>query len=198
MENFNVDNLVENDIDEIIEDWIINDTPSDESESSDTESSDEDVQNLPHKRTCVKNFVENTVNLYTDFEFKSQFRLSRQTTYNLIERFQQSIFLVNKGLRENTVTHERAFLMVLWYLANTETFRQIGDRFDLSRSSTYKAINDSLNFINSLCDEFIIWPANENDKAAISHSISRRRNINDVIGAIDGCHAVLPILRIFP
>lgn len=110
MENFDFDNQIENVIDEIIEvriftsnyvksrnfrliiiylavisqDWIINDTSSDESESSDTESSDEDIQIPPHKRTCVKHFVEDTVNLYTDAEFKSHFRLSRQTTYNLI------------------------------------------------------------------------------------------------------------------
>ncbi|XP_008548134.1 uncharacterized protein LOC103571670 [Microplitis demolitor] len=100
MKNFDVDNLVENGIDEIIKDWIINDTSSDESESSHTESSDEDVQNPPHKRTCVKNFVENTVYLYTDFEFKSHFRLFRQSTYTLIEQFQQNIFLINNGPRK--------------------------------------------------------------------------------------------------
>ncbi|GBP41149.1 hypothetical protein EVAR_31274_1 [Eumeta japonica] len=94
------------------QDWLFIDSSSDES-TSDSDSSDEDREGPPQKRTCVKRFVEDTVNIYSDLEFKNHFRLSRQTAYNLIERFQQSIFLANNEPQANAITHERALLMTL-------------------------------------------------------------------------------------
>ncbi|XP_044019740.1 putative nuclease HARBI1 [Aphidius gifuensis] len=97
-------------------------------------------------------------------------------------------YLVNNEPNERAITHEKAFLLTVYYLANTETFREISDRFDLTMSSAHCVLQNTLDFIISLQDEYLVWPHNREDKRDISQRFSEIQNINGVIGAIDGCH----------
>jgi hypothetical protein len=72
-------------------------------------------------------------------------------------------------------------------VANTETFRQIADRFNVSLSSAHRRLNSVINFILTLRREFIKWP-DYDQMQNISIQFRRKQGIRNVIGAIDGCH----------
>lgn len=76
----------------------------------------------------------------------------------------------------------------LWYLANQETFRQIGDRFGISRSTAHKYINKTAIWIvNYLSGEFLKWPEIE-ERQTIRGQFEMKKGIPNVIGAIDSSH----------
>ncbi|KAJ8911998.1 hypothetical protein NQ315_003280 [Exocentrus adspersus] len=40
-----------------------------------------------------------------------------------------------------------AFLMSLWYISNNETFRQVSDRFNISKSSAYRTTKKIMTYL---------------------------------------------------
>ncbi|CAI6373613.1 unnamed protein product [Macrosiphum euphorbiae] len=87
--------------------------------------------------------------LYDDIDFKSHFRLTR----NSVESH-------NIKAGRPGIDFQKATLMTIWYLSNTETFRQVGDRF--GGSSETKTVQDFKNL--------------------------RINYVPNTIGCIDGCH----------
>ncbi|XP_066603331.1 putative nuclease HARBI1 [Prorops nasuta] len=79
-------------------------------------------------------------------------------------------------------------LLTIWYLSNTETFRQIADRFNLSKSIVHKILDKTLDFLVSLMKEYIKRPSDERDKKNISRGYYNIWGVKGVIGSIDGCH----------
>lgn len=104
----------------------------------------------------------------------------------------QTNYLINNDPHANAISHEKAFLLTLWYLANTETFRQVSDRFDVTRSSSHRVLQQTLDFIISLKNEFIRWPHSLEEKQEISQGFRDIQGIGGVIGAIDGTHIRIP------
>ncbi|KAF7998542.1 hypothetical protein HCN44_010950 [Aphidius gifuensis] len=96
----------------------------------------------------INNYIELCVHRYDNELFRSHFRLKRRYTYQFIDRFQRTDFLRNNEPMVRAITHERAFLLILMYLANTETFREISDRFDITMSSAHRVLRVTLNFYN--------------------------------------------------
>ncbi|KAB0801953.1 hypothetical protein PPYR_04139, partial [Photinus pyralis] len=78
-------------------------------------------------------------------------------------------------------------LLTLWYLANTETFRQVADRFDISLSSAHRCLVRVVKFIISIKHEYIVWPS-INEAKYIAEQFKRKQGIGNIIGAIDGSH----------
>ena len=98
----------------------------------------------------------------------------------------------NKGPSNDIL---RNILLGLWCLANTETYRQIGDRFDLSRSNSHKYYHRFIPFVNTdLKKDYINWPTEERARIIIQTSNNTNRNnpIQDVLGCIDGSHIRIP------
>ncbi|XP_034945557.1 putative nuclease HARBI1 [Chelonus insularis] len=181
-------------IDDIVQDWIL-DAPfpdihnilfSSDSSSSESSEDDEGINRIRVPRRCVRNFVENTVRQYNEKQFRKHFRLRRSTLYQLIERFEQTNFFQNLPI--GGITHERALLMTVWYLANIETFREISNLFDFAPSDSHRVLLCSLDFLISLSEEYIRWPETAADKIEVSRKFSDLQNITQIIGAIDGCH----------
>lgn len=100
----------------------------------------------------------------------------------------QTNYLINNEPRPNAITHEKAFLLTLWYLANTETFHEVSDRFDVTQSSSHRVLQQTLNIIIWLTDEFICWPHDLQEKLEISHGFGDLQGVDCVIGVIDGTH----------
>lgn len=80
----------------------------------------------------------------------------------------------------------------MWTLATPESYRAVGDRFNVSKSSVYNCIQTVIKVIlNELCDKFIKWP-NALEKPAVSQRFSCY-GVRNILGAIDGCH--IPIKK---
>ncbi|XP_044760489.1 uncharacterized protein LOC123317926 [Coccinella septempunctata] len=112
-----------------------------------TSSSDEE-EHL--KITKIENFVEQTVKQYDPDTFKRHFRMKRETTNELIENFAKSEYSTNTVRGIPHISNETSVLLTMWYLANTESFRQISDRFNVSLSSAHRSLFRVIDFLISI------------------------------------------------
>ncbi|KYM93787.1 hypothetical protein ALC62_15631 [Cyphomyrmex costatus] len=83
------------------------------------------------RRNKIQSFID-TVHSYSDAVFKEHFRLQRCTAYFQIDMLEQSSFIPSHSFGMPKISAEWSFLIFLWYLANTEPLRTLGDRFDVS------------------------------------------------------------------
>ena len=109
----------------------------------------------------IGNFVEDVVHKYSDKDFKKHFRINRGIVYELIDQLEGSNFLPKYNFGREKISSEKACLLMLWYLANQETFRQISDRFNVTTSSAHRCLKKICLFFLNMKDNFIFWP-NEN------------------------------------
>ncbi|KAK9738356.1 hypothetical protein QE152_g9992 [Popillia japonica] len=93
-------------------------------------------------RLCIKinRFAEDIVIKYSNIVFKSHFRMERSVLYNFIDTVSPHYYQSQYKPGKAQVSIEKAVLLTIWYLANTETFRQISDRFGLSYSAAYNTL----------------------------------------------------------
>ena len=82
---------------------------------------------------------------------------------------------------------ENKTLMFLWYMANTNSFREVADKFNVADSTAHRIINLALEKVCDLSNEYIKWPHHDAkvNSAWVFDRICRQVGI---IGAIDGCH----------
>jgi len=122
-----------------------------------------------------------------DSTFREHFRLnhSQFTTLLCILRRLQTPSIPWGG-RERIPFH-RAVLMTLWYLANENSFRELSDKFCVARGSALKIIRRVLQLLVCFASSCIKWWVDA-EKASSSEAFYEITNIDNVIGAIDGCH----------
>ena len=83
---------------------------------------------------------------------------------------------------------EKKALMFLWYMANTNSFREISSLMYTSQSSAHRVIASILGVISRLSKRYIRRP-NALQKARSCRSFCHTSGgIPNIIGAIDGCH----------
>lgn len=100
---------------------------------------------------------------------------------------EQTGFLPSHLHGREKISAEKAFLMVLWYISNEETFRQVSDRFNVSRSSVQRTLKRICKIILNLKTRYIKWPT-VHQMGTISEGFRNIQGIENVIGAIDGSH----------
>jgi len=77
--------------------------------------------------------------------------------------------------------------MTIWYLSNTETFRQCSDRFNVTKSSCHRIITKIITFLVRKSGQYIVWPTSQ-QLHKVQSEFFKLRGINGVVGAIDGSH----------
>ncbi|KAI4461468.1 rna polymerase [Holotrichia oblita] len=124
---------------------------------------------------------------YSDIDFISQFRLSRTSVKIIIASVGDS-YIENRRPR---ISVNEAVLLTIWTLANEESFREIADRFGISRGRAHKAFVCVCKILYKKQKEFIIWPSTVE---------ARRENVNrytqiqggnsfpGIVGCVDGTH----------
>lgn len=139
----------------------------------------------------ITNYVEEVIPSYNYSTFKSHFRM----TPGCFEQFLMIMGNV-RSLRKRhhggrpIVPLQKMLLMVLWILGTPESFRSIGDRFNVCKSTVFHCLHRVARVINSeLCKLYIKWPE-EGNRGAESMG---KYGINYAIGAVDGCH--IPITK---
>lgn len=101
--------------------------------------------------------------------------------------FESSNFCPKNVGGSKPITDETSVLLALWYFANTESFRQVSDRFNVSLSSAHRCLERVVNFLLSKKSDFIKWPS-EVEAKRNSNQFKKKNGIDHIIGAIDGCH----------
>jgi hypothetical protein len=105
----------------------------------------------------------------------------------IVGRLENSGLIPAHEYGKDKITSTKALLLTIWYLSNTETFRQVSDRFDVFLSSAHRCLLRVLKFFLSLRIEYIKWPT-MNEYREISVGFRMKQGIDGIIGAIDGCH----------
>ncbi|KAK9679235.1 hypothetical protein QE152_g40182 [Popillia japonica] len=124
----------------VVKEYIVDDLYGDdefyellESSSSSSCSSLESLSNRK-SATHIMDYL-NVIKEYSNKEFIKHFRLNRITADYLIACIEAAHITSEERTGREKLTPEEAIYITLWYLSNTETFRQLADRFNKSEST---------------------------------------------------------------
>nr|CAI5844142.1 unnamed protein product [Callosobruchus analis] len=135
---------------------------------------------------CIRYFEE-TVPQLDEEQYMRHFRISRELTEHLADRFAQSHYFHYQEGDSEKVTPLKCVTIFLWFAGNEAvTYRDVADRFAISKSTLFKIVNRVTRFLSNLSPEVIQWPSNE-QKIAIEQSF-REKHFPGVIGVVDGSH----------
>ncbi|KAJ3655831.1 hypothetical protein Zmor_014941 [Zophobas morio] len=139
------------------------------------------------KRNCITTFMQ-TISMYRPDEFRSHFRMYRETFHGIVELLAPKIVNVEQfGPGRPHINVEKQVLVFLWFMANQEVFRSIADRFDLSKSTCWDSVHKIASILCQISKDHIVWPTKRQLNETIQ-GFQLRGNFPGVVGAIDGCH----------
>ncbi|KAL9978418.1 hypothetical protein ACROYT_G015931 [Oculina patagonica] len=138
--------------------------------------------------TRIQDYSEVTIPRYLPDEFKSHFRMTRETCELLVREIVRTgdIPLGNPSGRE-VIAPQKQVLVFLWRIANQEPARAVADRFDITVSSVNRVFRRVVNATVSLSGQYIRWP-NGNEANEIKTSFEDDGGFPGIIGLIDGTH----------
>lgn len=152
-------------------------------------SSDEDLEDILQiiEIPRTTNYFEDIVPQFSAEQFIEHFRLCKEMTQELALRFANSQFYHWQEGDSTKVTALKCTTVFLWFVANeAASFRDVSDRFDISKNTLFKIVRRVTNFISNLSAEVITWPTNEEKIEIEAHF--RANNLPGMIGVIDGTH----------
>lgn len=78
---------------------------------------------------------------------------------------------------------ETKLLLTIWALANQESFRQLSDRFDLSRPQSHYVFRQGCTILSRLASSSVIWPSKKG-----TEMLAASNSFPGAFAAVDGCH----------
>ncbi|KAI4454335.1 hypothetical protein MML48_9g00015695 [Holotrichia oblita] len=109
-------------------------------------------------------------------------------------RFLHGLVANNLKKKENlrqsgrsTISTEKQLLLTLWTFATPDSYRSVGDRFNVGEATAIRAVRRVTLSILKLRNQFIKWPSDE-EVPLINGDFEESANIPKVLGAIDGTH----------
>ncbi|XP_049517003.1 uncharacterized protein LOC125942809 [Dermacentor silvarum] len=153
--------------------------------SSDSSESDDDFNrtceqkfaqlfDMPNSIPKATGYVKNVVRMYSEKDFRRNFRLPRKSCYALIERFSQCSFFPSSQRHSGSPgkTAEEHMLSFLWYAANKASMREVSVLFDTAESTQLVIINRVLDFMCSIAPGEIYFSSN---KEAVAREFEKER-----------------------
>jgi len=95
--------------------------------------------------------------------------------------------LPQHNIGREKICARKAFLMTLWYLCNTESFRQYSDRFNVIKNSCQRIITKIIEFLMRKSGQYIVWLTGQR-LHKVKSEFFKMHEIDGVIGVIDGSH----------
>ncbi|XP_063913993.1 uncharacterized protein LOC135130530 [Zophobas morio] len=120
---------------------------------------------------------------YNRTQFRSHFRISYEAYEGLLVILGPRLQRVgNKG--RNIIPVEKQLLSVLWLLATPDSYRSVGERFDMGKSSLSVSFMRVVKTLNVLGRQLISWPRGERVES-VKRRFFEMAHIPNVIGAVD-------------
>lgn len=96
--------------------------------------------------------------------------------------------------RRPRIGTELAFLMTIWTLGNQNSYRDIADRFGISKGAAVSTVLLICKHITKMSMDYIQWPSRDEAKVVIEkfNHLRGRNSFPNVIGCIDGMHIQIP------
>ena len=148
----------------------------------------------------ITGYAKNVVPAYPLDVFKDNFRLCRGTFETLAEMLAGCPELLRGNERGGRpqVDVGKQLLISLWVLGNQESYRSIGERFNVAKSTVFNCLLRVCNaLVNNYRQELIRWPTGE-QAIDVMDGFEARRGFPGVIGAIDGSHIPIKAPQICP
>ncbi|XP_037529355.1 uncharacterized protein LOC119406695 [Rhipicephalus sanguineus] len=141
-------------------------------------------------RNRIPRYCEDVVGRYFQFEFKRLFRLSRETFISLADRYRESPFFPEAYGGHARISAEKTCLIVLSYLGSQCSMYSIADRFDVTESSVHACIDRVLNLLQSLSEEVITWPDQQQQERIKAGFLAKSvgKGPRSTIACVDGCN----------
>ncbi|GFN91936.1 nuclease harbi1 [Plakobranchus ocellatus] len=133
---------------------------------------------LTESPTRISRYVEDTVPMYGDLDFKSHFRVTRVTLEDICCR-------LTPHLVWRKHPHHKQILSFLWFMGNTETFRSVADRFGISKGSLHMIISRVSRALMEIAPEIIKFPQNTEDCKTLCKGFEK---FPKTIGCVDGTY----------
>ena len=101
---------------------------------------------------------------------------------------QKLCLVLAPDLSDKCVPVEKKVMASVWTLATPESFRSVGDRFDMAKSTLHAVFMDVCKALSAVRQQFIKMPETLAEYHAVSLGFSRKTGFPGVIGAVDGTH----------
>ncbi|KYN08189.1 Putative nuclease HARBI1, partial [Cyphomyrmex costatus] len=134
----------------------------------------------------IEKYIERVVSNYTNHQFQSHFRITRTT-------FEVLLTILGPNLENNldtgrpTTSVEKQLLSMIWLLATPDSYRSVGERFDISKSTLFACFERVIGTLNSVSSEVICWPRQE-ELVRIKEKFKAMGGIDGVVAAVDGTY----------
>ncbi|VEN54139.1 unnamed protein product, partial [Callosobruchus maculatus] len=109
----------------------------------------------------IKGFINSTVHNYNDKEFRSDFRVTRETFNVLKDKLSPYLKRAEASTGRFQVPVEYQLLSVLWLLATPDSYRSVGSRFDMAKSTLFNCFTRIIMVLNEIAPDIIKWPTPE-------------------------------------
>ncbi|XP_025158650.1 protein ANTAGONIST OF LIKE HETEROCHROMATIN PROTEIN 1 [Harpegnathos saltator] len=165
---------------------------------SDSDSSNSDVSDgeldmqihlqlrgLQRKPTRIGDYVERTIPQLHREQFRKHFRITL-TTYNQLEQKLAPALQEDVGIKRH-IPVRKQLLATLWLLATPDSYRSVGEKFDMSKSSLNVSFMRVIQALNNIAGDIVQWPREER-LATVKQKFQRLSVLPNIIGAIDGTH----------
>lgn len=154
--------------------------------SSESDDDAEIFNDIVEIRQNNENYLRMIVPQYSDQVFLEHFRVSTNVIEPLTTSFEASEYYKYHSGQNGKISAQDQLLIYLWYIGHqTASFRDVADRFDISKSSLERIIVRITYFLSNKSNSIIKWPNNE-EKVDIERHF--RKGFPNVVGVIDGCH----------
>ncbi|KAJ8966429.1 hypothetical protein NQ314_003527 [Rhamnusium bicolor] len=122
---------------------------------------------------------------YHRIEFQQNFRISRNAFNYLIGRHASYVDECNTNNLK--ISLEKQLLAVVGLLATPESYRSVGERFDLAKSTLSMIYIRVVNFLNKIASSIIKFPSSE-ERLIISNYFEHKYKLKGIVGVIDGTY----------
>ncbi|XP_015121537.1 putative nuclease HARBI1 [Diachasma alloeum] len=134
----------------------------------------------------IHNYFEINIVISSEVQLQSNFRMFRNTFNWLFRELSPSLSSPRVCGRQ-TQHKMKKHLAVIWLLATPDSYRSIGDRFDMSKADLFKVFVKVITGLNTMVPRIIEWP-NEARRRVIERSLAGVAGISGVVGIIDGTY----------
>ncbi|XP_064469796.1 putative nuclease HARBI1 [Ornithodoros turicata] len=152
------------------------------------EGEDDDEGRKSRTIPKVTHYAEETVQAMREDTFKSHFRLHRSTVEKMATLLAPALESATIHPGRPTIPAMKQLLVVIWSLANLESFRSVGDRFGVAKSTVFHCVRRVGSALLDMARLFVSWPSNCHDALPIILGFQGKSWFPNVLGAIDGSH----------
>ena len=119
--------------------------------------------------------------------FRQQLRLGRETFDRLLDMLSPRLMRRNTVFR-NCLPPEKVLAIGLYRLAHGNSYVTIGPSFNVGKSTVIEAVEDVVDALFDIREEYIYFPITEEEVWATNQTFEDLTLLPNVVGAIDGTH----------